>query len=255
MKKFKKLHKNNKALLSLLVIVIVLGAIVFTAKNQNGKAVVEIIVSESGTTVFLNDARKTQTRTDNQTVTLRLAPGEHRILLGANERFPYLKNVTVKAGDMLILEPFTYPQAGELTEVENEEIKAEIKSQTMPGRFTPLLSDSENQTIWIEGNSVLIDWVGAENERPDYICTGTECGGGTFVYGSEDTITYAEFFPGRDDRVLLRFNNTVHVVEIDRIGNQNIQPVYQGKNFSFTSNNNTLYVLDKTEDALFQISL
>lgn len=256
MKGLKKIQKNNKALISLLVIIVILGLLVFFARNDSGKGFVEMTIPHQKTTVFVGESRKLRTRADNQQVVLKLEPGEHRILLGSDGFFPYLKNVSVAEGETTTLQPFMYAQSGTINQSDDAEIAITLQNNIVPTLTRPALSDSGNSALWIENNTVLLKWIGDDPNRPDYICVGTECGSGTFVYGSsEDTIVDAEFFPGRDDLVLLQMNQMIHVVEVDRTGNQNIQPVYEGASFVFTARDSVLYILDRTSNTVFERNL
>lgn len=254
MAKLKKLQKNNKALISLLIIIVVLGAIVFTARNQSSKTRVEVIVPHEGTVVFVDETRRTETRTNDQAVTLHLAPGEHQILLGHDDRFPYLKEIVVEEGEERLIEPFMYPQTGQARNISDETLVAEIQKNTLPTRRSPIVSDSGNLSLWVENTIVFADWTGAEENQPSYICQGEECGGGTTVYAHEKAIHGASFFPNRDDRVVVATEDTIYIIEVARSENQNIQPLYQGPFTGFTATNDRLYVLEQ-DNNLIEIEL
>ncbi|MBX4210443.1 hypothetical protein KW783_00525 [Candidatus Parcubacteria bacterium] len=104
--------------------------------------------------------------------------------------------------------------------------------------------DRKKVVLWQEGNKVHARWTGAEDAAPYFFCNGT-CHTDVVVYESPSPIKYFDFFPNRNDLILLANDSGVYVTEIDVRPDRNIQPVYEKGGVDFiVENGNILYVKD-----------
>jgi len=233
-------NKQNRKILAVIGVVLLIAGTALYIKSDINKGNIIIIVPEAGTTIFFDEQYREATTTENdEVVKLRKSPGEHSIILAKDNHFPWKKDFTLNSGETIRLNPFLLPLRGSLSKTDKE-----ASFNPKPTKKSPLISNSGNTALWIEADgSLSTDWIG-ESKAPEYICTGEECGGRTFVYAhSEGPILNADFYPNRDDLFAVQVGRTIYAVEADRNGTQNIQPMYEGRLDSFTIEETSLYVL------------
>lgn len=99
--------------------------------------------------------------------------------------------------------------------------------------------------LWREGNDLDVEWLGNENGIPYYFCSNEVC-----VLKKEipvgSQITHFDFYPGRNNYVLVALSDGIYVYEIDdRWSAQNKAMLIPGKNLDFRiSDAGVLYMKD-----------
>ena len=75
------------------------------------------------------------------------------------------------------------------------------------------------------------------------------------MLNSKTLIRNAAFYPNRNDVVIVAVQNGIFALEIDGRGGRSLQPLYKGKNPTFTTyeKESAVYILD--EDTLIKIRL
>jgi len=86
-------------------------------------------------------------------------------------------------------------------------------------------------------------WLGKEESRPTYFCL-TEVCRDEVTLKTGGRVGSFDFFPGRDDLVVLALPSGIYVSEIDDRSKQNIQPIIEGSNLDFRIENNSIYIKD-----------
>jgi len=107
--------------------------------------------------------------------------------------------------------------------------------------------------LWQDGTQVTATWQKDERSLPNYFCRDKVCENTVVVFNSIAPIKDIDFYPGREDAVLIAIQNGIYVIEIDARKYQNFQPVYKGVDPYFVLSNNTLYIKDN--DNFFKINL
>lgn len=115
-----------------------------------------------------------------------------------------------------------------------------------------MLRERNRNAIWLEEGNVYAVWLGDEVATPYYycsiICTGT------IVIDWVDEIHWFDFYPGRDDVVLVVNDNGLHAVELDDRSRQNIQTLREGSGFQARVQNGTDIIIWDTEgEAFFEL--
>lgn len=115
----------------------------------------------------------------------------------------------------------------------------DVVAKEVPEYFTELgVSDPEelenlitvgNEVSWLEDGDVVINWIGTETTTPYYYClTKDECRT-KITLDWEDEILGFDFFPGRNDILIVSVDSGIYAVEVDDRSERNIQPIYLGE--------------------------
>lgn len=107
--------------------------------------------------------------------------------------------------------------------------------------------------LWQDDTRVIATWQKDEKSLPNYFCRDKICENTVIVFNSVAPIKDIDFYPGREDVVLIAVQNGIYVIEIDARKYQNFQPVYKGVDPYFVLSGNTLYIKDN--DNFFKINL
>ncbi|MEK7081447.1 MAG: PEGA domain-containing protein [Patescibacteria group bacterium] len=109
--------------------------------------------------------------------------------------------------------------------------------------------------LWREGNQILAKWLKSDRSLPYYFCEGNNenCREIIAIFNSASVVRSLDFYPGRDDVVVIAVENGIFAIEIDSRKTQNFQPIYKGVDPYFIIDGNTFYVKDK--DAIIKIKI
>lgn len=105
--------------------------------------------------------------------------------------------------------------------------------------------------IWLEkNNEIWAEWLEKNSPLPYYLSTEKE-----MIIKTRSPVKNVDFFPLREDIIIFAAENGVFALEIDGRGNRNMQPIYKGRNptFSVRSSQKAVYILD--DGALSKIEL
>lgn len=109
--------------------------------------------------------------------------------------------------------------------------------------------------LWREGNQILAKWLKSDRSLPYYFCEGNNenCREIVTIFNSASVVRSLDFYPGRDDVVVIAVENGIFAIEIDSRKIQNFQPIYKGVEPYFIVDGNTFYVKDR--DAIIKIKI
>lgn len=96
-------------------------------------------------------------------------------------------------------------------------------------------------------------WKGEKDAIPSYFCVNTDCKSEIKINTSSKVISY-DFFPGRDDLVIVRLIDGIYVSEIDDRSVQNIQKIVSGGDYDFRVKNGSEIYL-KNNSKIYLVSL
>jgi hypothetical protein len=204
-----------------------------------------MMVPLSHTSVFVDGAPQLATSKDFESVSLKLSPSSHTIIVSHEAYFPWQKDVQVTSAGTQVVAPIFVSQnpAGEIITPRDPEysaIRDRILNSVLPSKQAPLVSADGTTKIWAEDNAIL-----------------AEKGGEVHTVIQPDTIVKnLAFYKGRSDAVVFSTNNAVDVIEVDTEGTQNFMPIYKGQDPSFTTaatSPNFLYIEDG--NTLMQVNI
>ncbi len=232
-----------------------------------------VFTPEPNTSIFVGNELKSVSGFFNKEVLISKLKPDQYLVLAANENFwPWAKLVEVKRGEVEPLFPLLVPKV-----IQTEEIKKTDSSYeevldlfavnellTKPTNIskTTIVANGATSTvesitrrdvkIWLEGNTVYGQWIGDEDEAPKYFCVldilkddETNCTDQILVFNSFVPIKSFDFYPQRDDAIILALENGIFAIEIDRRTYQNFYPMYRGELPDFRVDRSQIYVKDE----------
>jgi len=131
-----------------------------------------------------------------------------------------------------------------------EDFLSENENQNFSRRFVKF-DKHKKLEIWLEkDNEIWVEWLKKDNPLPYYLSGEKE-----MIIKTRSLIKNIDFFPSREDVIIFAAENGIFALEIDGRGNRNMQPIYKGKNPTFTVNSSQkiVYILDN--GALSKIEL
>lgn len=137
----------------------------------------------------------------------------------------------------------TVPARLALTKIEEPESDVPLAvaviaaTTTVERRGVALLEDAE---------SVIAMWLRLSEEPPYFFCGAAgECAREVVIDTAGESVRHFDFFPGRNDLVIVSRESGVFATEIDSRGWQNTQPIMEGADLDFRiSERGALYIKD-----------
>ena len=256
-------------------------AIDSTTLGLTSRGGVYVLVTEPGITIYIGDDVEETTGIFNKEVFVKdLKPKDYLVVAGGEDFWPWAKIVNVKEGGVSALYPLlvhktlsfkeilktdnSYPDVLELFSTEPKTTspspvtKIATSTNLSPASST-ILAKAEGITknrmkIWKEGNQVFATWLGSVERLPQYFCNSEgECTDTIVVFESATPIGRMNFYPDRDDAIMLILDRGIYVMEIDVRQYHNFYPIYKGNNPDFRIDGNLVYIED--EASIFSVEL
>lgn len=169
--------------------------------------------------------------------------------------------------------PFMVPEKVSLTEIpefiapENAEDEAEQEENKEFIRLTEIFEDlvyESNEFSLIEYKDVVVKdngtdfsifWEGSQNSAPYYFCGVFECSKRiTVKKPTFERIIAHDFYPYRDDVILLLTESGLYGMQIDNEQRIQVFTLYNGKNIDFyIENNERIYIQDEETISLLEL--
>jgi hypothetical protein len=206
----------------------------------------------AGATVFIDG--------DEQTggPEFRLSAGTHAILVAANGRWPWKKDVSIGGADQAVT-PFlisTDPK-GNILAATSSDYRAAVQAlaaPALPTESNPLISSDNNLAVWVNGNAVMAKWQGEGSPDGIFSCTGDPCATARNIFNATEDIRSLSFYPGWNNVLFIAVSNGIFALETDQTGGQNFQPVYKGTSPVFKLKDmESMYVRDQNRIMLIEL--
>lgn len=215
---------------------------------RTGSIVVE--VPKAGTKVYLDTKkRKTTTQPREEVRFSYLSPEDHLVIAAKDGYYPWTKALKVRESKVSRLRPFLVPSnpsgfiiTGE--DPEYEKILSLTSGNALPSRLTKKTSADGKMAVWFENGGIRAEWLGAEENIPGEFCSGDTCDREIEAVTLSQNPRNIDFYPGRNDVLIIAGGENIFAVDIDRHGLQNFQPVYKGATPWFGLGAGTLFVRD-----------
>lgn len=98
-----------------------------------------------------------------------------------------------------------------------------------------------------------IFWTGENDSIPNYFCESDVCKS-EIIINNDSKVRSFDFFPGRDDLIIIRLENGIYVSEIDDRSPQNIQKIVLGPGYDFRVKDGSEIYLKK-DTKIYSVSL
>lgn len=224
-----------------------------------------VFTPEPNTSVFLGNELKNVSGFFNKELLLNDLKPDQYLVLATNDQFwPWAKVVEVTEGQVEALNPLLIPKVIEVEEIEKTDsirrnliaVFATTTVSAVPvtnSTSTPGALIKKNVKIWHSGAKLFAQWQGSSGVIPEYFCNGGNCTKPIQVFEAYDSIRTIDFYPSRDDAIILALDNGVYVIEIDKRPTQNFYPLYRGDSPDFRVYRNQVYIKDADYIALLNV--
>jgi hypothetical protein len=229
----------------------VIAAIVLIL-TQGPRGTLTLTVPKARSEVFIDDKRRVTTAEDNQTLSFKLAPGEHGIIIAHEGNWPWFKNVNMLADAELSFSAFSVPEDSNPGVMPKEHadfkrITDTIKAIKAPTRIAPSRSTDRNLALWVnpDNNGVYAEWHGEEDKLPSNFCEIELCDSILHFFTATTPVRNVTFLNNRTDVAIIATGNSIYLLEIIRSPSKNFQPLYVGTNPQFTvRDESSIYIYD-----------
>ncbi len=190
----------------------------------------------------LIDGKEVPITISSSTATVSLSTGEHQIIVSRNNAFPYAKTLWTNENEGTTIHPFLLPltpiaRSVRFDNAEGKSLLDLIKARKVPTETNPRRSEDPKGTgdvvlAYATGTSIIAVWNGDVKNTPPAFCTGdTESGCGRYLLVTKLTepLDGLEFYPQRNDALIISTGGNVYAIELDQRPIQNFQPIYTGK--------------------------
>lgn len=218
-----------------------------------------VYTPESGTSVFVgNELKNVSSFFKHEILVDGLKGGQYLVLAANDNDWPWAKLVTVKTGEVEALFPIMVPKVVADTQIKSTEanfLLAERLFATTTTESSVFLAATSTITntiarkkveAWLDSNNIYAEWQGSNDAAPHYYCDDANvCTQPVPVFPSVLPIRHIDFYPARNDAIILALDNGIYAVEIDRRPYQNFYPLYHGDAPDFRVSGNLVFVKDK----------
>lgn len=222
-----------------------------------------IFTPEPATNVFIgNESKGTSSFFQKEILISRLKPDKYLVLVANDKFWPWAKFVDVEAGEVEAMFPLLVPKVINVVEVKPKtadyiKIGALFKPSVVIGIATTSNATTtiirKKVKVWIDGQRIVAEWRGSANSAPKYFCVLEQCIDPILVFQSSVQVRYIDFYPLRDDAIILALDNGIYAVEIDHRTYQNFYPIYRGQSPDFRVNDNIVYIKDNEYIATIEL--
>ncbi len=221
-----------------------------------------ISADEAGVSIYVNDNLVRKTNIVQKSIFVQdLKPGTYEIKVSKDDQQSWSKSLKVFPELVTEARPFlvdTEITIEEITRFLNTSNTATTSSSTKPlaknpeyenvnlifttiplkatttkATSTPPNAKSIRRvTVENKAGELHVSWAGEEDSIPYYFCENIDCKK-EIIIKTPSLVKSHDFFPGRDDLLIVRLEDGIYVIEIDDRSKQNIQKLVSGGEFDF----------------------
>jgi len=258
--------------------------------NLSIRGGIYVYTPEPNTSVFIgNELKNTSGFFNKEILVGSLKPDQYTVLTTNEDFWPWTKIVIVRRGEVEAIFPFLVPKV-----VVAEEIKANTSeyrdilevfaekstllsavnskkdTQTtsrVATSSTPVLETITRRQVevWLDGSTLFARWLGRDEAAPNYYChividpnnilrEDEECSDPIQVFKSSVPIHTFDFYPYRDDAIIVALDNGIYAIESDFRSYQNFYPLFRGEKPDFRVYKNQVYVKDGAYVAVLNLN-
>ncbi len=224
-----------------------------------------IYAPEPGSVIYIDGKERHQTSIlGRDWFVQNVTPGTYTVLIAKSGFWPWIKEVVVTERQVAEALAFLIPKEPEIevipktleektgtaTTTKNnpayiealalfaEKKKINVFTSTVPAPIAAIVvpekfSPYGRVGLMREENRILAYWMKNKDDLPNYFCRGSACASPVIAFSSVIPIRSFDFYPGRDDVLLIAVQNGIFAVEIDARKTQNFQPIYMGEGPDF----------------------
>jgi len=226
---------------------------------------VYVFVPVPNTTIFVGNELKGTSGFFQKEILIRgLKPEQYLVLTTNDDFWPWAKLVSVKRGEVEPLFPLLVPKVIKTTEIKNTDseytrLTTLFKTPIVPRIISPTVSTTtliqKKVKIWLDHDKIFAEWLGNNDAAPKYFCVARSCTAPIIVFQSSVPIRSIDFYPLRDDAIILALDNGIYAVEIDNRTYQNFYPIFRGQAPDFRVDDDVVYIKDTSYIASLDLQL
>lgn len=235
------LDEYRKPLLAIVAaLALIIAALLATDLRQ---AQVTLTVPVAGSTIIVNNSVTDVTTTSFEEVTLPLTPGQHTLLVAADGRYPWTKEITLSPGEKEDLVVITFRENSAADSVPGDHPAHSYTPPSEPIRN--VTSDNENVELVSDGRTIEARWVGPSSQRTSAFCFEGACKESITILESTRPIGDIGFLDEEGHIAIFESAGNIYTLELNREGTQNFQPVYVGTAPRLVPSEEGIIVLDR----------
>lgn len=227
----------------LAVAVTLFNGLKFSLKNFSitETALIEILVLEPESIIFLDDERVTVTREEDQLVKIEdVHPGTRQITVAKQDHWPWAREILIEGGEKYF---FTTLQLSQTIKAEDVSEEKNFENPPLTDKENAPTSPNGEYKIWPNGGHLILEWQGGAEERPRFFCDEVGCRNSIIIFKSDEVIKRVDFWPGKNNLAIFDVGNRILAIELIKSEDTNIQPIYEGDSPDFLVEDN-LYIRD-----------
>lgn len=215
----------------------------------SGRGGIYVSLTEPDITVYVGDSIKETTGLFRKEVLIKdLKPKDYLVVTGSDAFWPWAKIVHVSEGEVSALYPLLVPKTLSFKEIlktdENYTDAAKLFLAETKSVATTTVTKSKMK-IWEQGTSIFATWLGSEDRIPPYFCdVQRKCTNTINIFQSGTSVGRIDFYPGRDDAIILVLDRGIYAMEMDGRQYRNFYPIYKGTDPDFRVVSGEVYIKD-----------
>ena len=163
-----------------------------------------------------------------------VAEGSHSIIVSVTGDYPWSTIALVTSGKTSTVNPILVgmtPDATPLSGADKAAAISAIASSSLPSITHPLVLANNCAIVYVSNNQVIASAATSTpgcSTPPPYLCDTDGSCAPTIIFSPIATLSAVEKYPGRQDAILVEFNNTLYALALDPRSPQFFAPVLTG---------------------------
>ena len=180
------------------------------------------------------DQNFTRTTKKPGDATYELLNGSHSVIVSVPGDFPWNALVPITSAKTVQISPIfisEHPNVTLLSGAEKDVAVQTVASSTLPSKTAPLLLANGCATVYVDNNQIIAEAKTAPGcTPPPFLCdTATSCSP-TAIFSPLPTLSGVARFPGRQDALVVEFNNVLYALDLDPRTPQFFAPILGATN-------------------------
>lgn len=236
-----------------------------------------VFVPESNSEIYVNDELRDVTSTFQKEMFLQnLKPATYLVLVSNDLFWPWAKYVDVSEREVSPLYPLLVPKRIDMREVTVATSTQASSTRVTKNQYAQLVRLFETKQtasvatssvststphlyalmrkkmkVWAQDADIYAQWTGDESRIPPYFCMDDVCDPNHLVLHGSSVVRHIDFYPGRDDAVIIAVAEGIFALEFDTRKYQNFYTLYKGERPDFRVFDGTVYVRDM--DVIYEL--
>jgi len=190
---------------------------------------VYVVINEPYAEVYVDRINTKQNGLLDRSVLIQnVSPGKHLVFVGKQGYRSWAKEIEVFSERVTEIHANIFPIQVDLIPIDNDDVFSDDEKKGIRLLFaTSTLAiaekDYRDTHLSYSTSTLAVSWVGTRNSRPFFFCNVHLCDNQFLI--SVPRIRSFDFYPSKDDTIVLSREDGVYVAELDSRSNQNQFPL------------------------------